>query len=101
MLKRVLLALTFVAALGAAGVGMTNKAEARHDCDYGYGGYGGYGYGGYYPSYYSSYGYAPRFTYYRSHGYPHFDRHHYRGHRHGHHRGHHRGGSGVYFSIGF
>ena len=99
MLKRVLLALTFVAALGAAGVGMAGKAQARHDCDYGY---GGYGHGGHYPGYYSSYGYAPRLTYYRSHGYPHYGRHHHRGHRHGHHhRGHHRGHSGVYFSIGF
>jgi hypothetical protein len=109
MSKRVLLALTFVAALGAAGVGMTSKAQAGHDCGYGGHGYGGYGYSDYYPAYVSSYGYAPRFSYYRSAGYPHFDRHYYRGHHghrhhghrhHGHHGRHHRD-SGVHFSIGF
>jgi hypothetical protein len=52
MFKRILLSLTFVAALGAASLATTNKASA-HGC-----GYGGYGVGyGYYPTYASYYGY--------------------------------------------
>ena len=50
MFKRVLLAFTFVVALGAAGVGMSSKAMA-YGCDY-----GGYGYrAAYYPPVYASY----------------------------------------------
>ena len=89
-MKRILLALTFVAALGAAGLGMSNTAEARHGCAY-----GGFAYPAYYPSYYSYYDYGPQFTYYRSHG--------HRGH-HGHHRHHghrHHDHGGISFSIGF
>jgi len=103
MFKRVLLSLTFVAALAAAGLGTANKAEAGHGCGY-YGGYGGYGYGDYYPSYYGGYGYGhgPRFSYYRVYGhsrYGGYGGYYGRGH-HGHH-GHHHGHGGVSFSIGF
>jgi hypothetical protein len=97
MLKRALLALTFVAALAAAGLGTASNAEAGHGCYRG-GFYGGYGYGDYYPSYYGGYGHGPRFSYYRDFG------HHGHGHRHhGHYHGHHGHGhhSGVSFSIGF
>jgi hypothetical protein len=98
-MKRILLALTFVVALGAAGFGMTSTAQARHGCYDGYGyGYGGYGYSSYSPvSYYGGWGY-PRHSYYRSHGHRHHRHDGHRGHHH-HHRGHNRGG--VYFSIGF
>ena len=57
MLKHVLLSLTFIAALAAAGLGTASKAEASHGCGY-YGGYGGYGYRSHYPSHYGSYGYG-------------------------------------------
>jgi hypothetical protein len=101
MLKRVLLSLTFVAALAAAGLGTASKAEAGHGCGY-YGGYGGYGHRSYYPSYYGHYGhgYGPSFSYYRGFGDSHYG--HYGHGRHGHrrhHHGHHHGG--VSFSIGF
>jgi hypothetical protein len=92
MLKRALLALTFVAALAAAGVGAVNKAEAGHGCGY-YGGgfgYGGYGYRDYYPSYYGGYGH-------RYHGFYGHGHRHYGHYGHGHHHGH----GGVHFSIGF
>jgi hypothetical protein len=46
MVKRVLLALTFVAALGVAGLGISNTAEAGHGCNRGGG-------GGYYGAYYA------------------------------------------------
>ncbi|MEX2308543.1 MAG: hypothetical protein WD738_13160 [Pirellulales bacterium] len=94
MLKRILLALTFVAVLGAAGLGMSSKAAAGHGCydDYSY---GGYGYRTYQPVYYSDWGYP---TYYRSYGYPQrYDGHH---RYHGHH-GHHHDRGGISFSIGF
>ena len=91
MLKRVVLALVFVGALGAAGAGLADKAEAHGGCYH-----GGYGYGGGYRAYYPDYGwYAPRYTYYR--GGPHRV-HRYRGFPHGH---NHRDSGGVYFSIGF
>ncbi|HEY3392458.1 MAG TPA: hypothetical protein VGK58_07115 [Lacipirellulaceae bacterium] len=98
MLKRALLALAFVAALGAAGMGVANKAEAGHG--HFYGGYYG-GYGTYYPSYYGGYGHGPRFSYYRGFG-SHYGHHGHRSRHHGHH-GHHGHGhrSGVSFSIGF
>jgi hypothetical protein len=89
MLKRTLIALSFVVALCAAGFGISSKAEAGHGCGY-------YGYRSYYPSYYSYYDYydyGPRISYYRS-----FDHGHHGHHGHGH-RGHHD--SGLYFSIGF
>lgn len=92
MLKRIALALTFVAALGVAGLGANRSAEAYGGC-HGHG--GGHGYGAYYPGYYSSWGYAPRYTYYG--GYP-ANVHYYRGVPHHH---HHRSNGGVYFSIGF
>jgi hypothetical protein len=47
MVKRVLLALTFVAALGVAGMGFSNTAEAHGGC------YRGGGGGGYYGAYYA------------------------------------------------
>jgi hypothetical protein len=94
-MKRIFLALTFVAALAAAGLGMSSTATAGHGCydDY-YGGWYGYR-SHYYPSYYSYYDYGPSFSYYRSHG--------HRSHHHGHHHhGHHgHGHSGLHFSIGF
>ena len=84
MFKRVVLALTFVAALGAAGLGMGSKAVAGHGC--GYGRYGGYGYGGhsyraYYSDHYGDWGYAPRLRYYSEYpGHVHY----YRGNPHRH-----------------
>lgn len=96
MLKRILLASTFVAALGAAGLGISNTALARHGC---YDDYGWYGHRTYYPAYYD---YSPGFSYYRSFGHRHFhDRHHHHRHRHHHHGHHHHGHGGVHFSIGF
>ena len=83
MFRRIVMALTFVAALGAAGVGLANNAQAQ-GCGYGgYGGgyahYNGYrnvyrgGYPTYYPSYYSAgYVYTPPVVFYpggRGHGY--------------------------------
>lgn len=56
MVKRVLLALTFVAALGVAGLGITNTAEAYGGCHRGGGGY----YGAYYGRPAPYYGYGPR-----------------------------------------
>lgn len=98
MVRRVLLAISFVAALGVAGFVATDSADA-HGCRRGgYGGYGGYygayyggGYGGYYP-------YVQRTSYYPSayYGAPaYYGRSYYGGHHHGHDRG------GVSFSIGF
>jgi hypothetical protein len=66
MFRRILIAATFVAALGAAGLGMSSTAEARHGCygggHHGHGGYGGHhgrghGYGHGHSAYYPSYGY--------------------------------------------
>ena len=112
MLKHILLAVTFMAALCAAGVGMAGKAGAhgygRGGCDYdgyrgGYATYYGYRnyYGGFppvYPSYYSAgYTYAAPVVVYPGGG------HHHR--RHGHHghgrHHHHHDRGGVSFSIGF
>lgn len=98
MFRRIVLAFTFVAALGAAGVGMASKAEA-HGCGYG-GGYANYygyrnvyysGYPNAYTPYYAGYGYQPVVVYPGG------------GHRHRHHHHHdyYRGGSGVTFAIGF
>ena len=94
MFRRMLLALAFVGALGAAGFGVTNTAEARHGCRYGgYGDYYGAYYGGYYPHVYRSSYYPPAYygapvyrSYYGGYGG-------YGG------RCHDRGG--VYFSVGF
>jgi hypothetical protein len=94
MVKRTLLALTFVAALGAAGFGLNGNAQAGHGCGYGGGYYGGgYGYRTFYPSYRPYFtGYGPP-AYYRNYGY-------HGGHGHHGHHGHHDHG-GVYFSFGF
>jgi len=95
MFKRIVLALTFVAALGAASLGTSGKAVAWHDC------HGGYGYGyqaAYYPVYntsYYGYGYAPRVSYYPG-AYPVY----YQGFAGGHHR-HHHNDSGLSISFGF
>ena len=88
MLKRVLLAFTFVAVLAAAGFGMSNKAMAWNDCNNGY----GYAYPTYYPSYPSFY--VPRVATYRSYPvfYGSFDNGH---HHHDHHR------SGLRLTFGF
>ncbi len=85
MLKRVVLAFTFVAALTAAGFGMSNKAMAWNDCNNGY----GYAYPTYYPAYY-----VPRVATYRS--YPVFYGSFNNGH---HHHDHHR--SGLRLTFGF
>jgi hypothetical protein len=89
MLRRIILALTFVAALGVAGLGMSKTADAWHSCNRGY--YGGYG--GYSSAYYGGnpYDYSPRYwpRYSTFYGAPV-----YYGHRHHHH-------SGVHFSFGF
>ena len=78
MFRRIMLALTFVSALGIVGVVMPEDAEARrgrrgYSGGVYYGGPGGF-YGGYYPSrsYYRSYYYAPAPRYYtpRYYGYP-------------------------------
>lgn len=91
MLKRSLLAATFVGALMLAGFATTSSAQAR-GC--GYGGYGGYG--GYAPYF----GHAPRAAFYGGYGGPAFHR------GHGFHRGYapYRRGfgrRGIRFSIGF
>jgi hypothetical protein len=95
MFKRILLAVAFVAALAAGGVGLSSTAQAGHGCDYGYGGYRTY----YYPG---SYGYyAPRASYYRS--YYDYPSDYYYGHRrhHGHRHHHHDDHVGISFSFGF
>ena len=91
MLKRMFLAIAFLAALGAGGLGLSSHAVARHhDCDDDY----GYSYRSYYPAYYG-YSYAPR-VYYRS--YPVY----YRDYDYGHHHHHHdHDRSHVTFSFGF
>ena len=94
MLRRIILALTFVAALGVAGLGMSNTADAWHSCHRGY--YGGYG--GYSSAYYGGYPYVYRASYWPRHstfyGPPAYYGGHYGGHGH-------YGHSGVHFSIGF
>lgn len=102
MFRRIVLALAFVIALSAAGVGLLEKASA-HDGWFGsplrYGGsYGGYGVAayrlagpGYYPSFGYGYGYPVIID--RSYGYR----------RHGHHDYHHghHGHGGISISFGF
>src|SRR5262245_51626987 len=84
MLKRLLLVCTFIAALGAAGLGVSGKASAWDDCGPGYRTY----YSAYpaYPSNY--YGYTPNVAFYRSpvvvRDYDFHDRHHYEHHHHDH-----------------
>jgi hypothetical protein len=99
MFRRMLLAISFMAALGVAGFVATDSAEA-HGCRRGgYGGYGGY-YGAYYGGGYDYYPHVYRTSYYPSvyYGGPVY----YGGHRgHGHHGHHGHGGGGVSFSIGF
>ena len=91
MFKRSLLALTFVAALGAASVATSTNAVA-HGC-----GYGGYGYrAAYYPSYASYYAY-PRVAYYPGSYAPAYPVYYGGGHRH--HRHHHH--DGITLSFGF
>lgn len=69
MLRRVLLAITFVAALGAAGLATPKSADAwrwnnRYDSGYYYGGPRVYApYQTYYPGGYGSYYYGPRAYY--------------------------------------
>jgi hypothetical protein len=95
MIRRLLLAVSFVATLGVAGLVASDSAEA-HGCRRGgYGAYGAYygggyggGYGGYYPGVVRSSYYPPIYygtpVYYGG-----------RGHRHHHHH------DGISFSIGF
>jgi hypothetical protein len=95
MFRRIVLALAFVATLGVAGFGASNRAEAHGGGCY-RGGYGG-GYGAYYAPYgYGGYGYGPpRAAYYRGYnpyysgygGYGGYPRHHH--------------DSGVSISFGF
>lgn len=93
MVKRITLALTFVAALAVAGLGINSRAEARgcHHHHDGY--YAAYSYG---PSVGVTYGYAPVYSGYYGYGVPvrayrplpavrTYPRYH----------------SGVYFSVGF
>ena len=95
MFKRMLLALAFVAALGAGGLGMSSKAAAH--CD------DGYGYGSYYRSYpsYYGYGYGPRVVSYRNYpAYPVY----YGGFRDGYRHHHHHDDDDrgrVFVSFGF
>lgn len=104
MLKRMMLAVAFVAALGIGGLGITSAASAYGGCYRGHGGgfhggphaaYRSYGYGprvysrAYYPSYYGGYGY-------RSYGYRGYGGY---GGAYIPFGGHHRGG--VYFGVGF
>lgn len=92
MVRRVLLAISLMAALGVAGFGATSTAEA-HGCRHG-------GYGGYYGAYYGGgYGYYPHV--YRSSYYPpiYYGAPVYYGGCGGHH--HHCHDDGVHFSIGF
>jgi hypothetical protein len=76
MFRRVVLALAFVAALGAGGLGLATSADA-HGGGCGRGGYGGY-YGAYYPGVYAApypY-YGPRSAYYGGYRpYPHHHHH--------------------------
>ncbi len=95
MFKRVLLSLTFVAALGAAGLGIGSNANAWSDCSSGV----AYPYPtvAAYPGYVT---YAPRVAYYPSvpvRTYPVFYGHVSDGHHH-HHDDHH---SGLSISFGF
>lgn len=60
MFRRVLLVFTFVAALGAAGLGMSSKAMAGHRS------HDDYGYSNRYPAYATYYSYGPRAAYYPS-----------------------------------
>ena len=90
MIRRMLLAISFVAALGVAGFGISTTAEA-HGCRR-----GGYGYGGYYGAYYApSYGVYPNV--YRSSYYPpvYYGPTLYGGY------GRHRHDGGLYISLGF
>jgi hypothetical protein len=105
MLKRVLVALAFVAALGAGGMVLASKAEA-HGGGCGYGGYGhrafyGGPYDGYYGGYPSVVRYGPGYGYpgsYAPVGFYGGGRRHHRHHDHHH---HHRDGGRISFSIGF
>ena len=94
MFKRILLSLTFVAALGAASLGTSSKALAWDDC------HSGYGYqAAYYPTYAPYYGYTPRVAYYPQ-VYPAYYRG-YDGGHHRHHRHHRHHDSGLSISFGF
>ena len=95
MFKRMFLTCTFIAAIGAAGLGVTSTATAWDDCA------GGYR-TAYYPTAYPAYyGYAPSVAYYRqplvvrNYGYydGRYDDHH--------HRHHDRDHNFVSFSFGF
>jgi hypothetical protein len=89
MVRRMFLAISFVVALGLAGLGMSNTAEA-HGC--GRGGYGGY-YGAYYAPSYGVYPYVSRASYYPP---VYYGPAYYGGYgRHRHHDG------GLYISLGF
>jgi len=77
VLKRIMLTLTFAAAFGAAGLSLTDKADARWwrgnrpYASYYYGPRAYYGYGVPYRSYYGGYGYyAPRSYNYSYYGDP-------------------------------
>ena len=97
MLKRMVLSFAFIAAVGAAGLGMGSKALAWDDCGSGYRA----AYYPTYPAYYGyapSYGYAPRVVSYRApivvRDYDYRD---YDHHRHHHDYDHNR----ISFSFGF
>ena len=66
MIRRILLAISFVAALGVAGFAATDSADAhghRHGHGHGHGGYRGY-YGAYYGGGYGYYPHVYRASYY-------------------------------------
>jgi len=88
MVKRIVLAVSFVVALGVAG--LATSTVSAHGCGYG----GGYR-AAYYPTVYASYyDYPPAVSYHRAPAYPVYYRG-FDGHRHHHRR------SGVTFTFGF
>src|SRR5436190_6621723 len=97
MVKRALLAFTFIAALGTASLGIGGKAMAWNDCNSGYA-YSSYPYA--YPTYAVGYsGYAPRVAYYPAYPVRSYSAYYgraYDGHRH--HDHHH---NGLTVSFGF
>jgi hypothetical protein len=97
MFKRVVLSFAFLAAIGAAGLGVGSKAMAWDDCGSGYR-------AAYYPAYPAYYGYGPAVSYYRPSVVAYRpplvvrDRHFHDDHHHHHHD---RDRNFVSFSFGF
>ncbi|HVT30755.1 MAG TPA: hypothetical protein VHE81_22295 [Lacipirellulaceae bacterium] len=94
MIRRSMLAVTFLAAMGAASVGFNSKAMAWNDCNSGIG----------YPYPYSTYAaFGPRLVYYPTYPirtYPAFYANFYGHHRqHDHHHHHHHDGVAIGFHF--